>query len=759
MQNVSATIYCPNSACQTANPESNRLCQHCGMTLPKIYLWAIAKGIETCQPGELLAGRYLVKQKQIVLDTQPGIVPNVPAHLPDAFTPYLRLSPYKPQVPQIYGVVSQAHRRIQSEVLLLEPAPVRLGDGSPVPGEIQLLPEVAIAWSTASGLRQLNWLWQMARLWQPLSLEKVASTLLAPSLLRANGSLVQLLELQVDRKSSPQLASLGQLWQTWLPGAQPEIAEFLAELCQQLAQGSIHSSEQLISSLDQALVACGQAYPRQITLATLSDRGPTRQRNEDACYPLSGTATLSELQPELPLVIVCDGIGGHEGGDVASTLAIVTLQQQLQSSLELSPPLPAPTLIAELEQATFAANDAISQQNDSEQRQDRQRMGTTLVMALVSMHELYLTHVGDSRAYRITATECQQVTVDDDLASREVRLGYATYREALQHPGSGSLVQALGMAASNLLHPTVQRFVLDEDCLFLLCSDGLSDNHRVEQHWQTELLPVLQGKVDLETAAKALVELANRKNGHDNVTVGLMYCRVGAATQMMPLGRSLALPIATSTQTTTPPTAQSTQLLAPQSRRSSLPLLVSALAVVGLAAVFTYLLLPQEVRFWQGSQPLSQPLTEPSPAVPPAALNPSSSLVNTQTLWQVISTPTADGKSTVVLSLPLVSTAKPETVHSVRVPPGSILKVIRQTGSNLGMVYTLKLCWVPSESPTRPGLGRPGEDVQATQTAIAATAKIALSNLSVDQRQSAEQYCAPLPANNPSSPNSVSLPP
>jgi len=191
----------------------------------------------------------------------------------------------------------------------------------------------------------------------------------------------------------------------------------------------------------------------------------------------SGTAQLVMLTPApenakpTALVVVCDGIGGHEGGNIASNLAIAIVQQRLQTAL-LAAALDDPVaLTLELKRTAIAANDTIVQRNDTEHRHDRQRMGTTLVMALGRNHELYLTHVGDSRAYRITRTGYHQVTLDDDLASREVRMGYGLYRDALQQPSSGSLVQALGMNAS-MLHPTVQRFFLDEECLFLLCSDG-----------------------------------------------------------------------------------------------------------------------------------------------------------------------------------------------------------------------------------------------------------------------------------------------
>jgi protein phosphatase len=147
-------------------------------------------------------------------------------------------------------------------------------------------------------------------------------------------------------------------------------------------------------------------------------------------------------------------------------------------------------------------------------------------MSLTRDREIYIAHVGDSRVYWIAPESCQQITVDDDLASREVRLGYLLYREAIQYPNAGALIQALGMSASASLHPTVQNFIVDRDCVFLLCSDGLSDFDRVEQYWDSEIAPIISGDRDIATAGKRLLEIANRRNGHDNVTIALLRCQV-----------------------------------------------------------------------------------------------------------------------------------------------------------------------------------------------------------------------------------------
>lgn len=253
-------------------------------------------------------------------------------------------------------------------------------------------------------------------------------------------------------------------------------------------------------------------------------QGPSRTNNEDAAYP-----TYSEpndvSSSENALAIVCDGVGGHDGGEIASGETIQYLRSKI-SKITLDEKYNSHKILGKLVTYINGANDIISKRNDSEQRQERQRMGTTLVMALSYAQEMYLAHVGDSRIYWITRNSCHQVTVDDDLASREVRLGYALYRDSLQYPSAGALIQAIGMRDSAALHPNLQRYIIDDDCIFLLCTDGLSDFDRVEQQWKQNVLPVLEGKQNLTNAVQDLITLANEKNGHDNVTVALVHCQV-----------------------------------------------------------------------------------------------------------------------------------------------------------------------------------------------------------------------------------------
>ncbi|NMG19177.1 protein phosphatase 2C domain-containing protein [Brasilonema bromeliae] len=623
MENDAATLYCPNELCQAPNPLTHKFCLRCSTPLPKRFLWAVAEGESLANAGELLADRYLVISKALLLDTKPGLLPQTPngEHV-QAIKPYLRLFPYRLHVPQVYGILPMTGNTSDKEILLLEKPPLSVLD-STESLEVQIACELTTAWHNATSIRQLNLLWQIAHLWQPLASEGVASSLLNPELIRVEGSLVRLLELRQDNQTSPGLPQLGEFWQQLQPQAKGAIAEFLNEMCRSLIAGEIHSGEQLVAIIDRGLTQLGQTQTPIIKIVTKTDTGPCRQRNEDACYPAAGSI-VSKPPSQTGLAIVCDGIGGHEGGNVASLLAIETIQQHLHELTKLpSEDIDSSIVLAQLEGATAAANDIISQRNDDEHRQGRQRMGTTLVMALPIAHQMYIAHVGDSRAYWITRSGCYQVTLDDDVASREVRLGYATYRDAVQQGASGSLVQALGMSASHLLHPTSQRFILDEDSVFLLCSDGLSDFDRVDQYWETEILPIITENFDIAKVTDKLVEIANIQNGHDNVTIALVHCQVKYSEPKSTLHTSLAnlstLPIASNTAIKTPLLAspvgrnQKTQVMPTSKPAKSLKVPLQVIVVPLLFFVVSVLL----AYLWrQGSLSIPTKLFNSSPSIP-----------------------------------------------------------------------------------------------------------------------------------------------
>ena len=551
-------IYCPNLKCRTVNPEDARICQSCGTVLPHRYLRVCGGTGDQFKVGDRLLNRYLFCGPQVVLDTQPGIPLAGSFDISDDVVPYLKLFPYRLHLPQIYSLLTL---EADSDVtlVLLEGAPLSPGDIAPEYASSLDLQSQATAtaftevWPTAGPLRQVNWLWQMVQLWTPLTREGVVENLLNLETLRTEGPLVRLLELQPDQ-AVYSLADLGQFWSKW---CLPYVGDWrgpFSELCDRLINDEMESIDPILTLIEARLDQLQNQYKVRIDIGTRTDSGPVRDHNEDACHPPPGTVLQNSSEG---LVVVCDGVGGHAGGEVASGDAIATITESLQQ-IEL-PQLTPEGIVDALTVATELANDRITQRNDQEHRHDRDRMGTTLVMALAQHTDLYITNLGDSRAYLITAQGCYQITLDDDIASREVRLGYLPYREALRQPGSGSLIQALGMVPSSMLRPAVLRLILDSDCILLLCSDGLSDFERVEYLWRDELLPLLAGKTDLAETSQRLIAAANQLNGHDNVTVGLLHCTVsdraadlGAETPPSTLasGTEASHPMASATATT-----------------------------------------------------------------------------------------------------------------------------------------------------------------------------------------------------------------
>jgi protein phosphatase len=571
-------IHCVNSACsKPLNPPSHKVCENCQTPLVHRYLWAVEPDDHQIPPGELVQDRYYVAAPLVWLDTRPNLTPHIPEPLPDTLIPYLRLYPQRLHIPEVYGYAVLSEESIPTNILLLE--------NVPVDAEGNLMPSILQAWHEASAVRQVYWLWQILELWKPLAEIGVASSLFVADNIRVEGWRVRLRELYPDRVGDtalaqkqvsrareggnssaqlltsptllqsalkPSLEQLGLAWASWFGEPQRQVRQQLQNIYQQM-QTENASLEAIAHSLNQLLLEQAAQLSFSWRVAGATDTGPAHNHNEDSCHPkmseLSSLDTGNGRSLTLPsdpvrehFSIVCDGIGGHEGGEVASQLAVQSVKLQVQALLaELAedPEIMTPDLVVEqLEAIIRVANNLIAARNDEQGRESRRRMGTTLVMALQlpqqvrtlnstgNSHELYIAHVGDSRAYWITPNYCQQLTVDDDLTTREVRTGRKIYRQMLDRPDAGALTQAMGTRDSEFLRPTVQRFIVEEDGLLLLCSDGLSDNNLVEQSWAAYVEPILAGQMSVESAVQSLIDLANHKNGHDNTSVVMTYFRV-----------------------------------------------------------------------------------------------------------------------------------------------------------------------------------------------------------------------------------------
>jgi PPM family protein phosphatase len=224
--------------------------------------------------------------------------------------------------------------------------------------------------------------------------------------------------------------------------------------------------------------------------AALSHPGRRRRLNEDAYV----------VEP--PLFAVADGIGGANAGEVASGLAAAAVQESGNDSESGEARVEA--LIAEANRRVFL--------RASEDR-EASGMGTTMTVALVEDDRVAFGHVGDSRAYLIRDGQLDQLTDDHSLVAELVRSGKLTPEEAESHPQRSVITRALGSDP----HVDVDTFSVPVEAgdLFLLCSDGLTS--MVDD--QTILDAVQQNRGNLEEAAKALINAANRGGGEDNITV------------------------------------------------------------------------------------------------------------------------------------------------------------------------------------------------------------------------------------------------
>jgi protein phosphatase len=578
MSALEPPLHCVNPQCpRPRNAVGREVCAECQTPLVYRHVRAVGPVATPMPVGALVAGRYYVCGPGIWLDTEPHTFPWVPTTLPPAALPYNRLYGRSWSIPKIYGFCPLGETSTATDVMLLEDAAIA-ADGQP-------LPALTEAWGTVPPLRQIHWMVQVFDLWPLLAEVGARRSLLALNNLRVQGWRLALAELKSDADGADEAALLrqwGDLWLAWCTGAtaatsdgEPTIAARLRPIFEQIHRGELPWGTAR-SRVEQILIREQGRYRVSFQTAGISEVGRERSQNEDACYPqtertLAAPSGLGSPDTAIAdgLAILCDGIGGHEKGEVASQLAIRSLQLQAQafrngvrSGLDTNGGginggsngitngdyVDPATAIAQIEAIFRVANNLIAGQNDSQLRESRQRMATTATLALPLIQrlvpprvdspsdvcDLFIAHVGNSRAYWLTADGCRCLTTDDNLAARETRDGHGPYREAIARGQGDALTQALGTREGEVLRPTVQRLIPDETGLLLLCSDGFSDFDWVDESWQRHGRPILAGRMPLAAALRAWVAEAIQRHGHDNTTVTATLVQVVPETGAIP---------------------------------------------------------------------------------------------------------------------------------------------------------------------------------------------------------------------------------
>ncbi|MFV0394187.1 MAG: Stp1/IreP family PP2C-type Ser/Thr phosphatase [Coprobacillaceae bacterium] len=233
-----------------------------------------------------------------------------------------------------------------------------------------------------------------------------------------------------------------------------------------------------------------------------TDIGQVRSKNQDQAF------VGANLKNQV-LAVVCDGMGGHKAGEIASRLVMDHITGCFKSN---------PAFLNEEEVKAWIM-ETILQSNTIVQKmakgnKDHEGMGTTVVLAILMEDILYVSHVGDSRAYTCDNEQIVQVTKDHTLVNALIDQGAINQEEAKHHSQKNVLLQAIG--ASEDVTPSF--YSMDfKDKTLLLCSDGLYN--AVDED---TILGILKEEMRVDEKVRTLIDCANKQGGHDNIAVSII---------------------------------------------------------------------------------------------------------------------------------------------------------------------------------------------------------------------------------------------
>jgi protein phosphatase len=248
----------------------------------------------------------------------------------------------------------------------------------------------------------------------------------------------------------------------------------------------------------------------QLEIACCSDKGLVRDHNEDSLAN----------DERLGVVVLADGMGGCQAGEVASEMAVKTIIEELKAPFKkmvlnkLDALHQNHRISGLLERAIIKANKAIYEA--AEQQTRYHGMGTTVVAAVFYTNTISIAHVGDSRLYRLRNDEFKQITSDHSVLQELIDCGFYTREQARHSPNRNLVTRALGVTETVNVDVQEQNVLLED--IYLLCSDGLNDMLE-----DSDMHTILKdNRADLEKMAQRLIDAANEKGGEDNISVILV---------------------------------------------------------------------------------------------------------------------------------------------------------------------------------------------------------------------------------------------
>jgi len=227
--------------------------------------------------------------------------------------------------------------------------------------------------------------------------------------------------------------------------------------------------------------------------------GMERQENQDNFF----------ADPEPALFLVSDGMGGHQGGAIASGIVVEDLPVMIENALDRLK-VGAPRAVRSLLERMIAEQSKQLLLEGTSETGFRD-MGATLVIVLLRKGRCFVANIGDSRAYRLRKSRMVQLTRDHSVVSELIEKGHIESEEAENHDAIGQITRYVGM--EELARSHVRSFALKKADRLLLCTDGLTDMVA-----DKDIAAILSAETDPQTACKSLVAAANKAGGHDNIT-------------------------------------------------------------------------------------------------------------------------------------------------------------------------------------------------------------------------------------------------
>lgn len=230
-----------------------------------------------------------------------------------------------------------------------------------------------------------------------------------------------------------------------------------------------------------------------------SDIGKNRQINEDYYYA-------SKPEDAIQLYIVADGMGGYNGGEVASKLAVDVAHKYILSNFEKSKESKE-TLLSLVKSSIQYANMVVYEKAKS--NEELINMGTTLDICLIYDNKAFIAHIGDSRIYRIRKEFIRRLTKDHSYVQTLIDEGKISKEEGINHPKKNMLIKAVGCTEYVEPDAMIKGFIKGD--IILMCTDGLTNMVTEEEIYKI----IRQSK---ENPSQDLVNKANDNGGHDNIT-------------------------------------------------------------------------------------------------------------------------------------------------------------------------------------------------------------------------------------------------